>query len=143
MFLPGWAITQIVKPAGTFLYQHIGFSAALDENIIAVGGLPTLPQFKQVYAFDISINPAQQLTVLSSDRSSLLFGTAVAVSRKHGILVGAPYDDVGSMFEAEFSFSLDNRRDVLFMDGISNQIILNIESNWESAAPEKKATGST
>ncbi len=110
-FLPGWAVNQVVKPAGTSTGLTLGESAALDENIVAIGGVAfTVDKVDaKVYVFNISTNPAQQLTILSSHiHSSKSFGVAVAVSRKHGILVGSPKDDFGSMFEAEFSFSLDD-----------------------------------
>ncbi len=113
-FLPGWAVNQVVKPAVTSRGLKLGQSAALDENIVAVGEVRYIWGNKAdaiVYVFNISTNPAQQLTILSiwhGIHSSRVFGMAVAVSRKHGILVGSAGSDVGSMFEVELSFSLDD-----------------------------------
>ncbi len=100
--LPGWTETQVVKPAKATdgLDICLGITAAIDENIIAVGSLA----FPEVYVFNISTIPAQQLTILSSSawsKSHIAVNT-VAVNRKHGILIGAPEDDVGSTLEAGF-----------------------------------------
>ncbi len=55
--------------------------------------------------FDISTNPAKQLAHIwvdgfDKDIDNDNGKPEVAISSKHGILVGAHYDDVGSMFES-------------------------------------------
>ncbi len=93
----------MVKPSNTSSNQRFGeYAAALDEELAAVGSW-TGPDLQKVFVYNISVNPAKELAVLTNpDRSPSgddRFGViAVAVSREYGILVGAHDHDIGSAF---------------------------------------------
>ncbi len=95
--LSDWVITQVIKPSDTSRDLWLGrFATALDEELAAVGSNKNI---QKVFIYNISVNPAQELAVLKSPDSTGNddFGfRAVAVSRRYGILVGAPYHDIGS-----------------------------------------------
>ncbi len=96
--LSDWEIAQVIKASDTSADLRLGKNAvALDEDIAAFGSAPA---FQKVFIFNISVNPAEELGILSSPDSPAgadEFGhRAVAVSRQHGILVGAEQHDIGS-----------------------------------------------
>ncbi len=88
----------MIKPSVTSTNLQLGkLSAGLDEEIAAVGSQPA---FQKVFVYNISTNPAHELTILISPDSTGddRFGhISVAVNRGYGILVGAPLHDIGSM----------------------------------------------
>ncbi len=87
----------MIKPSDTSRTLLFGtFAAAIDEEIAAVG---SNHNFQKVFIYNISVNPAQELAVLKSPDSTGKdqFGSStVAVSKRYGILVGAPFHDIGS-----------------------------------------------
>ncbi len=98
----------MITPSGNFSDLWFGYyAAAIDEEIVAVGSAKV---FEKVFVFNISTNPAQQLAVLSSPDGTDTdrFGKdAVAVNRKYGILVGAPYHKIGSKTQKSGFHSCD------------------------------------
>ncbi len=79
----------MLKPSDKSSGLQFGTVSALDEGILAVGSSQT---FMKVFVYNISLIPAQELTILSSpaDTGSDRFGTdGVAVSIEYGILVSA------------------------------------------------------
>ncbi len=90
----------MIKPSDTSSNLNFGhWTAAIDGEIAAVGIGKTAKG--KVYVYNISTEPAQELSVLISPdgTDSDSFGYAVAVNQKYGILVG----DTGGMFRSEFS----------------------------------------
>ncbi len=89
IFVPDWSITQVIKPSVTTANLKLGRNpAALDKEIAAVA---SHSDFQKVFAYDISVIPAEELAILNSpdNTSTDYFGFSVAVSRDFGILVGA------------------------------------------------------
>ncbi len=99
----------MIKASDTSAELRLGKNAvALDEDIAAFGSDSA---FQKVFVFNISVNPAEELGILSSPDSTSAdeFGhTAVAVSRQYGILVGAEQHDIGGMLYSNFHVTLPN-----------------------------------
>ncbi len=101
IFLSDYAVTQVLKPSDNSSYLSFGRVSGLDGEIAAVGS-----HKGKVFVYNISTDPAQELSVLTSPDGTSSYGfgrNAVAVNQKYGILVGAYQHNTGGMFRSEFS----------------------------------------
>ncbi len=105
--IPDWAVTQVIKPSDASSLQLGTWAAAIDGEILAAGSL----LLQKVFVYNISINPAQEILILTSPDStgSDSFGISVAVSREYGILVGAHGHDIGGTLYEKWILLLYNR----------------------------------
>ncbi len=91
------------------------YAAAIDEEIVAVGSWSSSTTSRRVFVFNISTNPAQQLSVLGSPDggTQCRFGVAVAVNRNYGILVGADHRDIEGMLPSGVSILVNTTFDLV------------------------------
>ncbi len=61
--VPDWAVTQVIKPS---ICRLLGENAlALDGEVLAAGS-----EYHRVFIYNISLNPAQEIAILTSPDST-------------------------------------------------------------------------
>ncbi len=95
------AIIQVIKPSVKSASLTFGRISALDGEIAAVG---TRGDFRKVFLYNITLNPAEELAILTSPGTGNdWFGSVdVEVNKKYGVLVGAPLHDTPSIYKRVF-----------------------------------------